>query len=89
MWQNVLLLSYMSILKMFQMTFFTDGSETAVNTLTDVFVDHLSTICKLFKFTVENQPGNANNLENLFVSSTEFLAFVFPKKKLLRVVLCR
>ncbi len=69
--------------------YFADGSETAVNTLTDVFVDHLSTICKLFKFTVENQPGNANNLENLFVSSTELLGFVFPKKKLLRVVLCR
>lgn len=44
------------------------GSDVAISTLTDVFVDHLSKMCKLFKGTVAKQAGGDKSLQTLYVS---------------------
>eukprot|EP00794_Sanderia_malayensis_P005525 gene5525-6210_t len=42
------------------------GSEVALNTLTDVFVDHLSKICKLFALNTKSQSNGKKCFENSF-----------------------
>jgi len=44
------------------------GSESAVNTLTDVFVEYFGKLCKLFKINVENQTGGEKNIEMIYHS---------------------
>ena len=46
---------------------FSVGSESAVNTLTDVFVGYFGKLCKLFKINVENQTGGEKNIEMIYV----------------------
>ena len=48
------------------------GSETAVNTLTDIFVEYFGKLCKLFKINVETQNGGEKNNEMIYVCRTLF-----------------
>ena len=48
------------------------GSETAVNTLTDIFVEYFGKLCKLFKINVESQNGVERNNEMIYVCNLQF-----------------
>ena len=48
------------------------GSETAINTLTDIFVEYFGKLCKLFKINVENQNGVERNNEMIYVCNLQF-----------------
>lgn len=43
------------------------GSDTAINTLTDIFADYFHKLCKMFKLNLESQPGGEKNKELLYV----------------------
>ena len=48
------------------------GSEIAVNTLTDIFVDYFSKLCRTFKINVEKQQGGEKNNELIYVRTISF-----------------